>query len=108
MTDVSASDLASTWHGKPSRFLKELGSNRIASNRIAAGGPVFDALKAWRLERSRADAVPPYVVFHNTTLEAIAEQRPSTLAELAAIPGVGPAKLERYGAELLQALEQAA
>ena len=71
-------------------------------------GPVFDMLKAWRLERSRADDVPAYVVFSNATLEEIAARRPSTLAELAAISGVGPAKLERYGPELLQALEQAA
>jgi DNA helicase-2/ATP-dependent DNA helicase PcrA len=97
-----------SWQGKPSRFLKELGGNPVAGNRVADLGPVFDVLKAWRLERSRADAVPPYVVFHNSTLQAIADARPRTLAELGSIPGVGPTKLERYGTELLQALEHAA
>jgi ATP-dependent DNA helicase RecQ len=44
------------------------------------------------------------VVFHNSTLAEIASRRPTTIAELASVPGVGPAKLERYGRELLDAL----
>jgi DNA helicase-2/ATP-dependent DNA helicase PcrA len=97
--------LVITWSGKPSRFLKEI-SNRVASNPVAAvgGGPVFDALKQWRLERSREDEVPPYVVFHNTTLAEIAERQPRSLAELALIPGIGPTKLERYGQDVLRVL----
>jgi DNA helicase II / ATP-dependent DNA helicase PcrA len=96
--------LVLSWVGKPSRFLKEC--NLIARNQIAAvdGGPVFDALKAWRLERSRADDVPAYVVFSNATLEEIASRRPTTLVELASVSGVGPAKLERYGEEVLRVL----
>jgi ATP-dependent DNA helicase RecQ len=46
-------------------------------------------------------------VFHNTTLVEIAARRPRTLAELAAVPGVGPAKLERYGSDVLDALMRA-
>ena len=48
--------------------------------------------------------MPAYVVFHNSTLEEIAARQPSTLGELAAVPGVGPAKLERYGADVLATL----
>ena len=59
---------------------------------------LFEALRAWRLERARADAVPPYVIFHDRTLTAVAERRPRDLADLATIPGIGPAKLDRYGA----------
>ena len=66
-----------------------------------AGSSLFEALRAWRLERARADAVPPYVIFHDSTLGAIAEQRPRSLADLAAIPGIGPTKLDRYGEELI-------
>ncbi len=62
------------------------------------------ALKDWRLERARRDGVPPYVVLHDRTLVAIASTRPRTLADLAAISGIGPAKLERYGAEILETL----
>ena len=62
---------------------------------------LFESLRAWRLERARADALPPYVIFHDSTLSAIAERRPQDLAELTEIPGVGPTKLDRYGAEVL-------
>jgi DNA helicase-2/ATP-dependent DNA helicase PcrA len=101
--------LTVTWDGKPSRFLRELGSNQAARNPVAreqlpAG---FDVLREWRSERAKADEVPAYVVFHNTTLAEIAARRPRTLAELAAVPGVGPAKLERYGSDVLDALMRA-
>jgi superfamily II DNA helicase RecQ len=76
----------------------------MAANHVAAPGPTFDALKSWRLERARADAVPAYVVFNNTTLAEIAERQPRTLGELALISGVGPAKLERYGEDVLRVL----
>jgi ATP-dependent DNA helicase RecQ len=63
------------------------------------------ALKGWRTERARRDKVPPYVVLHDRNLEAIAARRPASLAELARCPGIGPAKLERYGDELLAVLD---
>ena len=64
-------------------------------------GSLFGALRAWRLERARAYAVPPYVIFHDSTLSTIAERRPRDLADLAGIPGIGPTKLDRYGEELV-------
>jgi DNA helicase-2/ATP-dependent DNA helicase PcrA len=101
--------LAVTWAGKPSRFLPELGVEAAppARERRAASepdDPLYGALKRWRLRRAKADDVPAYVVFHNSTLAEIAGRRPRSLAELASVPGVGPAKLERYGAEVLEAL----
>ena len=69
--------------------------------------PTYFALKEWRLKRSKRDEVPAYVVFHNSTLAEIAARRPQTITELASVPGVGPAKLERYGPEVLEALEAA-
>ncbi|WP_420443243.1 ATP-dependent DNA helicase UvrD2 [Candidatus Poriferisodalis sp.] len=62
---------------------------------------LFEALRAWRLQRSRADAVPAFVVFGDAVLIALAAQRPRNDAELLAVPGIGPAKLEAYGAEAL-------
>ncbi len=95
--------LSVSWVGKPSRFLAEL-----TPEAVVAGPPEgFEALKAWRLERARRDEVPAYLVFHNATLEEIAGRRPRSLAELAAVPGVGPAKLERYGEDVLAALAAA-
>jgi superfamily II DNA helicase RecQ len=69
---------------------------------VAVGdGPLFDRLRAWRRERAKADGVPAYVVFHDATLAAIADEAPSSRAALATVSGVGPAKLERYGDEVL-------
>ena len=51
----------------------------------------------WRARR----AIPPYVIFHDSTLRAIAEARPGSLDELARLPGIGAAKLDRYGAAML-------
>jgi ATP-dependent DNA helicase RecQ len=62
------------------------------------------ALKAWRTEQARQQAVPPYVVFHDRTLLELAARRPGSLAELAGVPGIGAAKLERYGEALLTVL----
>jgi DNA helicase-2/ATP-dependent DNA helicase PcrA len=68
-------------------------------------GPVEAALRSWRLERSRGDKVPAFVVLHDRTLSAIAAQRPTTLRELARVDGIGPAKLELYGEDILAVLE---
>jgi DNA helicase-2/ATP-dependent DNA helicase PcrA len=62
---------------------------------------VFDALKTWRLERARAAKVSPFIVAYDTVLAMIAERRPRTEAELLAIPGIGPGKVEKYGADIL-------
>ncbi|MGZ8733702.1 MAG: ATP-dependent helicase [Acidimicrobiia bacterium] len=67
--------------------------------------PVDEALRAWRLDRCRADDVPAFVVASNATLHAIAVRRPTTLAELAKVDGIGPTKLDLYGDEILAVLE---
>lgn len=61
----------------------------------------FEALKEWRLRQATARQVPAYVIFTDATLIAIAEQLPSDTEALSTIPGIGPAKLEAYGEELL-------
>ena len=52
--------------------------------------------------------MPPYVIFHDSTLIALATMRPRSLGELTGIPGMGEKKLERYGATFLAALNDAA
>ncbi len=64
----------------------------------------FESLRAWRAETARAQNVPAYVIFHDRTLREIALRQPASLAELATVPGVGAAKLERYGTQLLEIL----
>ena len=67
--------------------------------------PLFEALRARRRELAAAAGVPPYVIFHDSTLRAMAEARPATLHALARVPGVGAAKLERYGEAFLEVIE---
>ena len=62
---------------------------------------LLDALKSWRLDKSRELKVPAYVVFSDNTLTAIAEQQPQDERGLVAIPGIGAKKLERFGEEVL-------
>ncbi|MGH3051882.1 MAG: 3'-5' exonuclease, partial [Gaiellaceae bacterium] len=96
-----------TWAGKPSRFLEEIGVVSRPEPR-PPDGTVVKALKAWRLERARGDGVPAFVVFHDKTLDEIARRLPRDRIQLAAVPGIGPAKLDRYGDELLATLAGAA
>jgi superfamily II DNA helicase RecQ len=63
------------------------------------------ALRAWRAQRAAAQHVPAYVVMHDAHLRAVAEQAPSTMAELARCPGMGPVRLDRYGDEILAVIE---
>jgi DNA helicase II / ATP-dependent DNA helicase PcrA len=99
--------LAVTWTRRPSRFLAELGIERPRAEAPQPEGPEYEALRAWRLRRAKAEELPAYVIFHNTTLAEIAARAPKSLAELALVPGVGPTKLERYGADVLAALRVA-
>lgn len=115
-----------SWAGKRSRFVTELGigfaipegAAKGSSTRGGSGGgaglddggrealetPLGTALRSWRLQRARQDGVPAYVVFSDRTLVELAERRPTTLIALSGIPGIGPAKLERYGDEVLDLL----
>jgi ATP-dependent DNA helicase RecQ len=61
-------------------------------------------LRAWRVRRAREDAVPAYVVLQDATIDELAARRPRSQGELASVKGLGPAKLERYGDELLELL----
>ncbi len=66
--------------------------------------PLFEALRELRLSLSKTQNVPPFVIFHDTTLSNMAEIRPSTEAELRYIHGVGEQKLERYGKQFLDVI----
>ena len=70
----------------------------------AADHALFEKLRARRLELARAQQVPPYVIFHDRTLADMAARRPRSLAALATTPGVGEAKLARYGEAFLEVI----
>jgi ATP-dependent DNA helicase RecQ len=80
---------------------------RTKRQRRRDGGPadpVFDALREARRKLAADAAVPPYVIFHDSTLREIAARKPTNLVELSSVQGVGAVKLERYGAAMLDAL----
>ncbi len=64
-------------------------------------GPLYERLRFWRTERSKAERVPPYCVFSDKTLREIARQKPADESELAGVNGVGDKKLEKYGADVI-------
>lgn len=68
----------------------------------AVDDALFQKLRVWRREVARQHNVPAYTVLHDSSLRAIAQQVPGSLEQLRGIPGIGAAKLERYGAALLQ------
>ena len=70
--------------------------------------PLWQALKAKRLELAREQGVPPYVIFHDSTLLEIHNRKPQTLDEMGQISGIGQAKLQKYGDAFLQVLEELA
>ena len=67
---------------------------------------LWEALRAWRLEEARRQELPPYVIFHDSTLIEIARRRPVALSALADIPGIGRSKLERYGSAVVGIVAQ--
>jgi len=73
----------------------------------AAPTPLVAELRAWRLRRAREDGVPAFVVLHDATIDELAARRPTSPTELAAVKGLGPTKVERYGNELLEVLATA-
>ena len=77
---------------------------RLSVKPSTLAAQVFEALKLWRRDVARASGAPPYVIFHDRTLLDIAEARPTSLAELGEVGGVGQAKLTRYGEAVLAIL----
>jgi len=62
-------------------------------------------LRTMRKQVAAAAGVPPYVVFHDSTLQAIASAKPTTVAALIAIKGIGERKAARYGAAVLAVVQ---
>ena len=110
---------------KPSRFLAALGVAAPAAEpsrpgtrerqpagaaraRLGADDAVlFDALRAWRLERAREEKVSPFIVAYDTVIAEIAERRPQNEQELLSVAGIGPGKVEKYGHEILAIVDDA-
>ncbi|MDA3040289.1 MAG: ATP-dependent DNA helicase UvrD2 [Actinomycetota bacterium] len=101
------------WQTQVSRSRHALGTETAPTRPVTPFEPattpedqVLAALQAWRRNRARAADVPAFVIFTDQTLRALVQRMPANRAQLAATPGVGAVKLDRYGDELLDLLRQ--
>jgi ATP-dependent DNA helicase RecQ len=82
-------------------------SERVVAEMGEADAGLFEALRNWRRGKAEEMDVPAFVVLHDSALKAIAAARPSSRAMLAGVPGIGDAKLSRFGDELLAVVSAA-
>ncbi|HXV70513.1 MAG TPA: HRDC domain-containing protein, partial [Acidimicrobiia bacterium] len=83
------------------RVGKSGASGSLAPGTGVVDNELADRLREWRWQQAQTQGVPAYVVFNDKTLEALAALRPSTSEALLGVPGIGPAKLEAYGEDLI-------
>jgi ATP-dependent DNA helicase RecQ len=94
------------------QVVRSKGKSSLAGARTKSGSPpvaagdaaCFAALRAWRGEKAKEQGVPTYVILHDRTLHELAAQRPQSAHQLLQVPGMGLAKVERYGESLLALL----
>ena len=108
-TEASAAVLAGTrpvmLRREPERAARPSKARRTALADLPAElAPVFDALRAWRSAEAKEQGVPAYVIFHDATLREIATGKPTSLAQLGTMSGVGENKLAKYGEAILGVL----
>ncbi len=88
----------------PRRERRRKGAKGAVPNPV--GNPLFEALRAKRREIAQETGLPPYVIFHDSVLRDMAMVRPSSLAEMGQLSGVGARKLDAYGQDFLNVLRQ--
>ncbi|WP_028611881.1 DNA helicase RecQ [Paenibacillus harenae] len=74
----------------------------VGTDMSSAASPLFEALKQWRKEKAAAEGVPPFMLFFDATLREIANAQPQTGEQLLGIKGIGAAKADKYGGQLLE------
>ena len=85
-------------------FSRPMTPNEFTGNLYWLGADdqvLFDALRAWRLEKAREEKVSPFIVAYDTVIAEIAERRPRNEQELLSVAGIGPGKVEKYGEDIL-------
>ena len=99
---MTAPALAVSYAGKESRL--QVGS--AGAEASSADAELREYLREWRRATAKEQGVPAFVVLHDTTLEEICRRRPSSIADLLSITGIGERKAEVYGKGILAALER--
>jgi DNA helicase-2/ATP-dependent DNA helicase PcrA len=91
----------------PTGRARDRGAERIDEIPQEAVERVRRALRSWRSAQAARESKPAFVFLHDRTVEALAERAPTTMVALSRVPGIGPAKLEAYGDELLALIAEA-
>jgi ATP-dependent DNA helicase RecQ len=105
---ATASDLALARQRRPVKGKVQKRSRIESESWQDVDRDLFDRLRAVRLEIARARGVPPYVIFHDTTLREMARLRPKTIGELHGIRGIGARKADDLGETFLAAIRAGA
>ena len=92
---------------QPKRAADTRRSLRKAIELPEPAASLFEVLRSERSKLAKLQGVPPYVIFHDSTLRAMALARPRSLHDMEELPGMGTSKLDRYGAAFLKAIAAA-
>lgn len=84
---------------------RERRRRRNGSSPNPVGDPLFDALRKKRTELAKEQGVPPYVIFHDSVLRDMTGFKPRSLSALSELPGIGAAKLDKYGMAFLEVIQ---
>jgi ATP-dependent DNA helicase RecQ len=103
---TTAPDLQLARQRKPQKGRPDRASRAAAASWEGVDRDLFESLRVLRLSIARARAVPPYVVFHDTTLRELARLRPGSVEQLRHVYGVGVRKAEDYGVAILQIIAE--
>jgi len=90
--------------GKEQVYQKRKQLKRRASSASSAGSPLFEALRSWRKEAAAREGVPPFILFFDATLREMADRQPQSEDELLGIKGVGSAKAQKYGDQIIEVI----
>jgi ATP-dependent DNA helicase RecQ len=77
---------------------------KLAVDAMPPDTALRDALRAWRRNLAKELALPPYIILHDSTVDALCRRAPSTIAELCEVPGIGEKKAERFGRGILDVI----
>ncbi len=91
--------------------LADVTEDFVEPKKIAKKAPVidqklFDELKKWRLARAKKDEVAPFIIAHNSALEAVSVAKPKSTQQLLGVSGFGPKKVELYGPDIIAVIEK--
>ena len=95
-----------TSNGAPASKSKKSSTRRTAAPRSSAeldpaAEPLFERLRQWRTETARPTKTPAFLILSDAVLRGIANNNPQTISQLNAVPGIGPTKVDKYGAAII-------